>query len=64
MDLQNFWLWAPTTRNLGSKPGNPGVVKKLTMSQEGSRRLHGAAGLLDGQCPQLDDERGIHLVPL
>jgi len=52
-----------TARNLRSRPRNPDVVKKLTMFQEGSRRPHDAAGLLDDQRPQPNEERGTHLGP-
>ena len=62
-NLYNFGLWAPTTRYPGSRPRNFGVMKKLTMPQEGSRRPHDAAGLLDDQHSQLNEERGTHLGP-
>ena len=61
-NLCSFGLLAPTKRLPGSRPRNFGVMKKLTMSQEGSRP-HGAAGLLDDQRPQLNEERGAHLGP-
>ena len=66
-DMQNepaeLWVMGPTARNLGSRPRNPDVVKKLTMFQEGSRRPHDAAGLLDDQRPQPNEERGTHPGP-
>ena len=55
--LQNLWMGGPP-------PRQHGAVKKLTVTQEGNRRPHGAASLLDGQRPQLDEERGINLGPL
>ena len=58
-----LWVMGSTARNLRSRPRNPDVVKKLTMFQEGSRRPHDAAGLLDDQRPQPNEERGTHLGP-